>query len=118
LGKPDDMSLDELKHYIDLMKRTGGKYTKESVDLKLKYSFPMASLIVVLVCIPFAANPRRGGIAVSFAVGALIALVYFVLFRVTQSAGYNGKIPEDVAAWAVNGLFFIVGVIAMVKARK
>lgn len=118
LGKPDDMSLDELKHYIDLMKRTGGKYIKESVDLKLKYSFPMASLIVVLICIPFAANPKRGSIAVSFAVGALIALVYFVLFRIMQSAGYNGKIPEDVAAWSVNGLFLIVGLIAMLKARK
>lgn len=118
LGKPADMSLDELKAYIDLMKRTGGKYTKELVDLKLKYAFPMASFIVVLICIPFAANPRRGGIAVSFAAGALIALIYFVLFRIMQSAGYNGKIPEDVAAWSVNGLFLLVGIVVMLRARK
>ncbi len=118
LGKPADMSLDELKSYIDLMKRTGGKYTKESVDLKLKYAFPAASIIVVMMCIPFAANPRRGGIGVSFAAGALIALAYFVLFRIMQSAGYNGKIPADVAAWSVNGLFLIIGIIVMLRARK
>ena len=78
----------------------------------------MASFIVVLICVPFASNPRRGGIAVSFAAGALIALVYFVLFRIMQSAGYNGKIPENAAAWAINALFFVVGVFSMLKARK
>ena len=118
IGKPEDMGLEELKRYIDLMKRTGGPYVRESVDLKLKYSFPLASFIVILICIPFASNVGRGGIAISFATGALIALVYFILFRVMQSSGYNGKIPEDLAAWGVNGFFFVVGIILVLKARK
>jgi len=118
IGKPEDMGMDELAGYIALMKRTGGPYQREAVDLKLKYSFPLASFIVVLIAVPFASNPRRGGIAVSFATGALIALAYFVLFRITQTAGYNGKIPVEVAAWGVNGLFFAVGAILMWRARK
>lgn len=118
IGKPEDMGFEELRGYIDLMKRTGGPYVRESIDLKLKYSYPLASFIVLLISIPFAANPRRGGIAVSFAVGALIALIYFVLFRILQSAGYNEKIPEWMAVWGVNGLFFLIGVASMLKARK
>jgi lipopolysaccharide export system permease protein len=118
IGKPEDMSLDELRNYIDLMKRTGGPYVRESVDLEIKYAFPVTSFIVVLISIPFASNPRRGGIAVSFAAGALIALAYFVLFRISQSSGYNDKIPVYVAAWGVNVLFFIVGVVLMIRARK
>jgi len=118
LGKPEDMGLDELRRYIDLMKRTGGPYTREIVDLKTKYSFPMASFIVVLICVPFASNPRRAGIAVSVAVGSGISLVYFVLYRMLQSAGSNGKIPEDLAAWGVNGLFLLVGLILMWRAPK
>jgi len=118
LGKPEDMGLDELKHYIDLMKRTGGPYTREIVDLKTKYSFPMASFIVVLICVPFASNPRRAGIAVSVAVGSGISLVYLVLSRMLQSAGSNGKIPEDLAAWGVNGLFLLIGLILMFRAPK
>lgn len=97
IGKPEDMSYDELKAYIDLMKRTGGPYLHESIDLDIKLSYPLASIIVILISIPFASNPRRGGIAVSIAVGALISLVYFVLFRVLQSAGYNEKIPKEMA---------------------
>lgn len=118
IGKPEDMGLDELQSYIDLMKRTGGPYIRESVDLQMKYSYPVASFIVLLISIPFASNPRRGGIAVSFAVGALIALLYFVLFRILQSAGYNEKIPDWLSVWGVNGLFFLIGLGAMLKARK
>ncbi|RKX28115.1 MAG: hypothetical protein DRP47_05145 [Candidatus Zixiibacteriota bacterium] len=118
IGKPEDMGIEELKGYINLMKRTGGPYAREAVDLGIKYSFPLASFIVVLLSIPFASNPRRGGIAVSISVGALISLFYFVLFRILQSAGYNEKIPRELAIWGVNGLFFIVGVITMLKARK
>lgn len=118
MGKPDDMSLDEIKYYIDLMKRTGGPYIEELVNLQLKYSYPLTSAIVVLICVPFAANPRRGGIAVSFATGAIIALVYFVLFRIMQSAGYSEKIPVWFAAWAVNGAFLLVGLFSMITARK
>ncbi|MEW5994918.1 MAG: LptF/LptG family permease, partial [Candidatus Zixiibacteriota bacterium] len=36
IGKPEDMSYDELKAYIDLMKRTGGPYLRESIDLDIK----------------------------------------------------------------------------------
>ncbi len=118
MGKPEDMGLEELRSYIDLMKRTGGPYVREAIDLRLKFSYPLASFIVILISIPFASNPRRGGIAVSFAVGALIALIYFVLFRILQSAGYNEKIPAWVAIWGVNGLFFLIGAVSMLKARK
>ena len=118
IGKPEDMGYDELKSYIDLMKRTGGPHVRESIDLEMKYSYPLASLIVVLICIPYASNPRRGGIAVSIAVGALISLVYFVLFRILQSAGYNEKIPSLVAVWGINALFFVIGIISLLKARK
>lgn len=118
LEKPEDMGLEELQNYINMMGRSGAPHVRESIDLQLKYSYPLTSVIVVLLSIPFAANPRRGGIAVSFAVGAGIALVYFVLFRVLQSAGYNEKIPDYIAVWGINALFLLIGLTAMFRARK
>jgi LPS export ABC transporter permease LptG len=118
IGKPEDMGYEELKSYIDLMKRTGGPYLQESIDLDMKLSYPLTSIIVVLISIPFASNPRRGGIAVSIAAGAIISLIYFVLFRVLQSAGYNEKIPKLLAVWGVNALFFIIGFTALIKSKK
>lgn len=118
MGKPMDMGIDELRRYIALMKRTGGPYLRESVDLKMKYAYPASSVIILFICIPFAANPRRGGVAIAIASGAGIALAYFVLMRLSQSAGYNAKIPEYVAAWGINGLFFVIGLISMWRAPK
>lgn len=118
IGKPEDMGLVDLQRYIDLMKRAGGPYQKEKIDLQIKYAYPVSSVVVVLICLPFASNPRRGGIAVSFAMGAMIALLYFILFRVMQSAGYNEKVPDLVAVWAVNGAFFVIGSVLMLRARK
>jgi len=118
IGKPEDMGYVELARYIELMKRTGGPHLRESIDLEIKLAFPLSSCIVVLICIPFASNPRRGGIAVSFALGTVVSLVYFVMFRTLQSAGYNEKVPQELAVWGVNGLFLLVGLISVWKARK
>jgi lipopolysaccharide export system permease protein len=118
LGDPGDMGLEELKSYIDLMKRTGGPHVRESIDYRLKFSYPLASFIVVLISVPLAARSRRGGIAVSFATGAGIALVYFVFFRILQSAGYNEKVPDWLAIWGINGVFFLIGLVTMLTARK
>ena len=118
LGKPEDMGYDELEHYINTMKRTGGPYIRELVDLKLKLSYPLSSFIVILICVPIASNPRRGGIAVSFAQGAGIALLYFVAFKVTQSFGYSEKLSPDLAAWLINGIFFFIGLVIMFRTRK
>jgi lipopolysaccharide export system permease protein len=118
LGSPEDMGYQDLVHYIDLMKRTGGPYQRELVDLRLKLSFPFASFIVILICVPISSNPKRGGIAVSFALGAGIALLYFVAFKVTQSFGYNEKLSPDMAAWLVNGVFLLIGLAIMFKTKK
>jgi len=118
IGKSEDMSLDEITQYIELMKRTGGPYLRELVDLKIKYSYPLTSCIIVLICVPLAANPRRGGVAVSFAMGTLISLIYFVLFRMSQAAAYSEKIPVEVGVWGIDALFLLVGIVLMVKAKK
>ncbi len=118
LGQPEDMGYEELKNYIKVMKRTGGPYLRELVDLKFKLSYPFASFIVILICIPIASNPKRGGIAFSIAVGAGIALLYFVSFKVLQSLGYNGKLSPDLAAWLINIIFLAVGLVIIIKTPK
>lgn len=118
LGQPEDMGYEELKEYINLMKRTGAPYNREAIDLQVKFAFPITSIIVVMFSVPFASNTKKGGIAVSFAIGALMALIYFVSFRILQSAGYNEKVPEYIAIWGVNAVFFVVGLVALITARK
>jgi len=114
----EEMGYEDLSYYIDVMKRTGGKYRKELIDLKMKVSYPLSSSIVILLCIPIASNPKRGGIAVSFAVGFGIALLYFVCFKVIQSLARGGSIDPDLSAWIINAVFLVAGLLIMFKAKK
>ncbi len=118
LEKPEDMGYEELKHYIEVMKRTGAPFQRELVDLKFKFSYPFSSFIVILICVPLASNPKRGGIAISFAVGSGIAMLYFVCFKIIQSLAYSERMHPDLAAWLINGIFLLVGVVIMWRARK
>ncbi|MFH2036462.1 MAG: LptF/LptG family permease [Candidatus Zixiibacteriota bacterium] len=118
LNFTEEMGYNDLSHYIDVMKRTGGKFQKELVDLKMKVSYPLSSFIVILICIPIASNPKRGGIAVSFAVGFGIALLYFVCFKVIQSLARGGSLNPDFSAWIINAVFLLAGLIIMLKAKK
>ena len=112
------MGYRELADYIQVLKKTGATYTRETVDLKIKLSFPFTSFIVMFICIPLASNPKRSGVAMSFAIASGISLVYFVVFKVTQSLGYSGKLSPDMSAWSINVIFILIGLIVFWRSHK
>lgn len=117
-GNPDDMGYRELAGYIEALKKTGSPYVRELVNLKTKLSFPFTSFIVMFICVPMASNPRRSGVAVSFAFASLISLLYVVVFKVTQSLGYSGTLSPDIAAWSINIIFLLIGIVVFVRSHK
>lgn len=117
-GKPEDMGYEELAAYVDMQRRSARPYVRELVDLQIKLSFPFTSFIVMFISIPIASNPKRSGVAMSFALASGISLLYFVIFKVTQSLGYSGQISPEVAAWSINGIFLLIGLIVFWRSHK
>ena len=76
------------------------------------------NFIIVLFGAPLAANPKRSGLAIGFAVSLFISFVYYTLIRMSQSFGYSERLPPLLAAWAANILFAILGTILLVRAKK
>jgi lipopolysaccharide export system permease protein len=116
--KPDEMGYFELAEYVKMKKRAGQEVAKESTDLHLKIAFPFVNFIIVLFGAPLAANPKRSGLAIGFAVSLFISFVYYTLIRMGQSFGYSEKLPPLLAAWSTNILFAILGTILLIKAKK
>jgi len=116
--KSDEMGYFELAEYVKIKKRSGQLVAKETTDLHLKIAFPFVSFIIVLFGAPLAANPKRSGLAIGFAVSLFISFVYYTLIRMGQSFGYSEKLPPLLAVWAANILFAILGTILLVKAKK
>jgi len=116
--KPDEMGYFELANYVKIKKRSGQVVAKETTDLHLKIAFPFVNFIIVLFGAPLAANPKRSGLALGFAISLFISFVYYTLIRMGQSFGYSEKLPPLLAAWVTNILFAILGTILLVKAKK
>ncbi len=116
--KPDEMGYFELSDYVKIKKRSGQVVAKETTDLYLKISFPFVNFIIVLFGAPLAANPKRSGVAIGFAISLFISFVYYTLIRMGQSFGYSEKLPPLLAVWSANILFAILGTILLIKAKK
>jgi len=113
-----DMSAADLSRTIKWYKRAARETTREEVFFQFKFSLPLMSFIIVLLAVPLASDPRRGSLAIGFAFSAGITFFYILLFEMGQKLGTQGTIPPWAAAWGVNGLFFIVGCLLMLKVRK
>ncbi|MCJ7507823.1 MAG: LPS export ABC transporter permease LptG [candidate division Zixibacteria bacterium] len=114
----EEMSFKELADYINAKKETKQEVPKELTDLYFKISYPFISLILVLLAAPLAANPRRSGLAISFALGLFISFAYYILLQIFRSLGYNQKLTPFLAAWLANIIFLIVGMVILMKVEK
>lgn len=116
--EPDEMSLRELRAHVRRTEASGGDATKLKVDEQMRYSFPFASLIVMLLSAPLMGAIRRGGQALGFGLALLVSFTYYVLLEVGKTFGYNGTFPPALAAWLPNLVFTGIGALGLFKTQK
>jgi len=114
---PDDMNYGELGRFIDAIERSGGDARKLIVQRMLKIAFPFTCFIIVLFGVPLAHSTRRGGTTMAIGVALMTTLLFLILIRIAQALGAGGTLPPEAAAWLPNGLFFVAGLVLMVRVR-
>ena len=114
---PEEMSYGELQAFIREIANNGGDPQRWLVDLYLKISFPFAGFIIVLFGAPLAVGRARSSGAVGIALTLVIAFLYFGTVKTGQTLGQNGALHPLLGAWMGNIIFFISGVIVLVRAR-
>ena len=75
------------------------------VSLERKLSFPLVTLILTLIAVPFAVSTGRHGTLYGVGIGILIAISYWVVISVFAAFGSAGLLAPVLAAWAPNILF-------------
>jgi lipopolysaccharide export system permease protein len=115
---PRQVNFFALLKRIKQEKLLGEPVYRDEVELFLKFTFPLASFILVLIGAPMAANPRRSGPSVGFGISIIISFIFFVLIRIGQSFGNAGKLPPLLAASIGDIVFLMVGIVLLYKARK
>jgi LPS export ABC transporter permease LptF/LPS export ABC transporter permease LptG len=101
----EQMTYGELAHHIGELKAAGFNVVPLAVQLQRKLSFPVVTVVMILIAVPFAVLTGRRGALYGVGVGIVLALVYWVMGNVFGAIGSAGLLAPALAAWAPNTLF-------------
>jgi lipopolysaccharide export system permease protein len=110
---PKDMSMIELMHYIDILKRSNGVGNDLMVRLYQKFSQPLACLIVALAGAPLGLLARRSRSNLGLIYSAVVVFLYYVLQSSSGALGEAGRIPAVIAAWLPNMVIGALGLVIL-----
>jgi LPS export ABC transporter permease LptF/LPS export ABC transporter permease LptG len=103
--EPDRMNFTQLRNYIEELKTSGYTVMEHEVALQRKFAFPLVTLVMTLIAVPFAVTTGKRGAMYGIGVGIVLALVYWTAISVFAAFGASGLMPAGLAAWAPNLLF-------------
>jgi len=115
--EPDQMRYGELKSYIADIEERGFETVRFKVDLNYKLSFPLSSLIMVILGIPFAFSMGKRGTLFGLGLSVVIGMFYWGAIGIFKSLGYADFLNVFLAAWGPNLLFGLIGLYLLFTLR-
>jgi lipopolysaccharide export system permease protein len=118
--EPEEMGYEDLVRYIDDRERLGADTRQEMVDLHMKIAYPFANFVILIFGIALvgsASHASRQSGTVGFGLALFLTIIFWGFLRVGQGIGYGGGLPPVVAAWLANGIFGLVGLALLARAR-
>jgi len=99
---PEEMTINELRQYIQLSTEAGQDTVVLWVQYYQKFSFPFTCVAFALVGATMGMRPQRTTGALGLGVSILIIFAYFVVSFLTQAWGQLGYLSPVLAAWLPN----------------
>jgi len=110
-----EMNYEELRRYIRDLQQSGFDVVRLRVQLNKKLSFPMITLIMAVLAVPFSLSSAKKGAITGVAVAVGIAVVYTVVSRLFEAMGDLSQLPPALAAWSPDLIFALVGAYLILK---
>ncbi len=109
IKQSSEMSYDELRRYIYDLEQSGFDVVRLRVQLQKKIAYPLITLVMAILAIPFAlsAGKRTAPAGVATAIG--IGVVYWTLSGLFEAMGNLSQLPPAVAAWSPDLVFGFIG---------
>jgi len=100
-----EMDYNELRSYIDDLQQSGFDTVRLRVQLGKKMSYPLITLVMAVLAIPFAVSGRTGGALAGVAIAIAIAVVYIGTAGLFEAMGNANQLPAMLAAWSPDVIF-------------
>ena len=114
----EEMNFLEICKFVRKRSRAGDYVAKENVELNYRFSYPIITLIVLLIALPLSVVLKRGGIAIGLGISIVIAFTYWGMIQSCRAYGVADLMDPLVAAWLPNFVFGAIGLILMLRVRR
>ncbi|HMF62703.1 MAG TPA: LPS export ABC transporter permease LptF [Edaphobacter sp.] len=110
-----EMSYNELSRYISDLNQSGFDTKRLSVQLNRKLAYPLITLVMAILAIPFALTMGKRGSLAGIATAIGLAIAYWVVDALFQAMGNVNTLPAVLAAWTPDLLFGIAGTYLLLR---
>jgi lipopolysaccharide export LptBFGC system permease protein LptF len=104
-----EMSFNELSAYIHSLRQSGFDTMRLRVQLNRKLAYPLITLVMAILAVPFALSMGRRGSLAGIAIAIGVAIAYFVLDGTFEAMGDVNMLPAMLAAWSPDLVFALAG---------
>src|SRR5262249_14555866 len=98
IRQSSEMNYEELRNYIRDLQQSGFDVVRLRVQLQRKIAFPLITLVMAILAVPFALSGGRRGALSGVALALLIAGVYQLTAGLFEAMGNVSQLPPLVAA--------------------
>lgn len=104
-----EMSFNQLQRYIRDLRQSGFDTMRLRVQLNRKLAYPLITLVMAVLAIPFALSMGKRGSLAGIAVAIGMAIAYLFVDGMFEAMGNVNMLPAFLAAWSPDVLFALVG---------
>ena len=109
IKQSSEMSYEELRRYIHDLEKSGFDVVRLRVQLQKKIAYPLITLVMAVIAIPFALNAGKKGALTGVATAIGIGVVYWTVSGLFDAMGNLSQLPPAVAAWSPDVVFAFIG---------
>ncbi|HTD97323.1 MAG TPA: LPS export ABC transporter permease LptF [Edaphobacter sp.] len=110
-----EMSYNELSRYITDLKQSGFDTIRLSVQLNKKIAYPLITLVMAILAIPFSLSMGKKGSLAGIATAIGLAIAYWVVAGLFEAMGNVNTLPAALAAWTPDVLFGLTGTYLLLR---
>ncbi len=110
-----EMSFAQLRRYIRDLSQSGFDTMPLRVQLNRKLAYPLITLVMAILAIPFALSMGKRGSLTGIAAAIGLAVAYWVIAATFEAMGNVNMLPAILAAWSPDVLFGLVGSYLLLK---
>jgi LPS export ABC transporter permease LptG/LPS export ABC transporter permease LptF len=109
IKQSSEMNYDELRRYIRDLEQGGFDVVRLRVQLQKKIAFPLITLVMAVLAIPFALSAGKRSTITGVATAIGIGVVYWTVNSLFEAMGNLSQLPPTLAAWSPDLVFGFIG---------